>query len=249
MRSFLILLLILSVLGDIALPAQRTHRAPKAHSARHSGALADRMTQSTTDLLQATENYRASLEKLLPFHEQALQRANEDVEKRKQLFAMGAISRQNLEESERRTASAQEELEKTHRQLAEADNLMAEARAAEKWLKAAPGTYDATSVFIRYNGPTAWTLSGAVKIKSFFLSRFGHALPISAFGQTSVHDRLGFDHRHAMDVALHPDSAEGRALLDYLRNAGISFIAFRSEVPGSATGAHIHIGRPSSRLS
>ena len=48
-----------------------------------------------------------------------------------------------------------------------------------------------------------------------------------------------------MDVALHPDSNEGRSLLSYLRQGGIPFIAFRSAVPGAATGAHIHIGSPS----
>jgi hypothetical protein len=48
-----------------------------------------------------------------------------------------------------------------------------------------------------------------------------------------------------MDVAVHPDSAEGHWLLSYLRRAGIPFIAFRSAVAGAATGAHIHIGQPS----
>jgi hypothetical protein len=51
-----------------------------------------------------------------------------------------------------------------------------------------------------------------------------------------------------MDVAVHPDSAEGRALIAYLRGNGIPFIAFRSAVPGSATGAHVHIGYPSHKF-
>jgi hypothetical protein len=58
---------------------------------------------------------------------------------------------------------------------------------------------------------------------------------------------LRFDHRDAIDVALHPDSLEGRTLLGYLRHAGIPFMAFRNAVPGAATGAHIHIGRASPR--
>jgi hypothetical protein len=74
-------------------------------------------------------------------------------------------------------------------------------------------------------------------------------MPISAFGQTAVHDQLGFDHRNAMDVAVSPDSAEGQALMGYLRSAGIPFIAFRYAVRGSATGAHIHVGYPSHRIS
>jgi len=50
-------------------------------------------------------------------------------------------------------------------------------------------------------------------------------------------------------VALHPDSAEGRALIGFLQARGIPFLAFRGAVPGVATGPHIHIGSPSHRLS
>jgi hypothetical protein len=84
-------------------------------------------------------------------------------------------------------------------------------------------------------------------IKSFFVSKFGRTLPVSAFGQTRLHSRLGFDHRNGVDVALSPDSAEGRALLGKLRSLGVPFIAFRKAIPGVATGAHIHVGRASPR--
>jgi hypothetical protein len=84
-------------------------------------------------------------------------------------------------------------------------------------------------------------------IKPFFLSKFGRSLPVSAFGQTRLHSRLGFDHRNSIDVALSPDSAAGRALIAKLRGFGVPFITFRRAVPGVATGAHIHIGRPSPR--
>lgn len=84
-------------------------------------------------------------------------------------------------------------------------------------------------------------------IKGFFVSKFGRTLPVSAFGQTRLHSRLGFDHRNSVDVALSPDSTEGRALLGKLRGFGVPFIAFRKAIPGIATGAHIHVGRPSPR--
>jgi hypothetical protein len=51
-----------------------------------------------------------------------------------------------------------------------------------------------------------------------------------------------------MDVAVHPDSIEGKALIAHLRTSGIPFIAFRGAVAGSSTGPHIHIGKPSGRL-
>jgi hypothetical protein len=84
-------------------------------------------------------------------------------------------------------------------------------------------------------------------IKSFFLSKFGNSLPISAFGQTALHNRLRFDHRNAIDIAVHPDSLQGKMLINQLRKFGVPFIAFRSAVRGSATGPHIHVGMPSHR--
>ncbi len=62
-------------------------------------------------------------------------------------------------------------------------------------------------------------------LQHFFLSRFGRALPSSAFGQTALHDRMGFDHRNTLDLAVHPDSLEGRAVMEHLRAQGIPFIA------------------------
>lgn len=93
-----------------------------------------------------------------------------------------------------------------------------------------------------------WSLEKAEKIKDFFVKKFGHDLPVSAMGQTETHDKLGFDHHDAMDVALNPDSREGRTLIGYLRQMKIPFIAFRRRVEGAATGPHIHIGNPSQRV-
>jgi hypothetical protein len=50
-----------------------------------------------------------------------------------------------------------------------------------------------------------------------------------------------------MDIPLHPDGVEGRGLLNFLQKNGIPYSAFRSAIPGTATGPHIHIGRPSHR--
>jgi hypothetical protein len=36
--------------------------------------------------------------------------------------------------------------------------------------------------------------------------------------------------------------------MDYLRKNGIPFIAAWGEIPGSTSGAHIHVGQPSPRL-
>ena len=98
-------------------------------------------------------------------------------------------------------------------------------------------------------GNGKWKLADAQKIQDFFLARFKKPLPISAFGQSDLHTRWGWDHRNGMDVGLHPDSAEGRALIEFLRKESIPFLAFRGPIPGVATGPHIHIGNRSPRVS
>ncbi len=98
-------------------------------------------------------------------------------------------------------------------------------------------------------GAGKWKLSDAGKIEEFFVGKFKKPLPLSAFGQSDLHTRWGWDHRNGMDVGLHPDSAEGRALIEFLRNESIPFLAFRGAVPGVATGPHIHIGNRSPRIS
>ena len=98
-------------------------------------------------------------------------------------------------------------------------------------------------------GTGKWKLSDAGKVEEFFVAKFKKPLPLSAFGQSDLHTRWGWDHRNGMDVGLHPDSSEGRALIDFLRTESIPFLAFRGAVPGVATGPHIHIGNRSPRIS
>ena len=197
---------------------------------------------SRSDVVRTAEEYKASLERLIPFQEAFIKRAAEMAEKREMLFAQGLISKVELEQSQAEQADAKAKLEETLTKISESANLIAEARLEEELGRAKPPDSD---VVIRYTGAEIWSLSKLVNIESFFATRFGHTLPVSAFGQTALHDRLGFMHGEAIDIALHPDSPQGQELMNYLRSAGISFIAFRTAVPGSATGAHIHIGKPS----
>jgi hypothetical protein len=91
----------------------------------------------------------------------------------------------------------------------------------------------------------------AKDIKSLTLAfekKFDKPLPVSARGETAVHRALGFDHTGRIDVALMPDSAEGKWLRAYLEAESIPYYAFRVAIPGKATGAHIHVGPGSTRL-
>lgn len=98
-------------------------------------------------------------------------------------------------------------------------------------------------------GSGSWRISDSARVERFFTERFGRSLPLGAFGQSYLHTRWGLDHRNGMDVSLHPDSMEGRALISFLRNEGIPFLAFRGPIPRVATGPHIHVGNPSPRFA
>jgi hypothetical protein len=99
----------------------------------------------------------------------------------------------------------------------------------------------------RYVGKGDFSVSDFAKVQSAFLSRFAKALPVSANGETAVHRSMGFDHRNRIDVAVTPDGPEGIWLRHYLTANRIPYFAFRSAVSHQATGAHIHMGPPSTR--
>ena len=213
----------------------------------------DRPAAEGDEVIATLADYRAKLEALVPIYEQELARAIEKREQWRELLGRGIISRKEFETTDTAVAATQQKLEDTRRAIAEADHAMVEATTARAVAALAPlgrGGYEQTATLIRYNGPTAWSLkTGAAKIEQFFTTRFGRPLPVSAYGQTALHDRMGLDHRDALDVAVHPDSPEGRALMEYLREAGIPFIAAWGVVPGATSGAHIHVGQPSPRIA
>lgn len=210
---------------------------------------ANSVAKSTANLVSAANQYKASVKDLLPTYESAVKTAAEKLETWKELYAKGLISRRDLETCEQEVKDAQARLEQARKQLTESDQLIARAKAEEKIsVPARAGGYKAATAVMRSGGSGGWTLANAAAVQSFFAGKFGRPLPVSAYGQSATHNRMGLDHRNAMDVALHPDSAEGQALIAYLRANGIPFIAFRSAVPGAATGPHIHIGHPSRGL-
>lgn len=247
-----ILLLVLALLLVNADAYAQKKRKPAGKSvAQTIKALKD----SKADLVNATKELKSSLEKELPFLEEDVKRSTEELEKVKQLLPLGIVSARDVKGKEETLANAKLRLELKRKDIAsqetQIDNILAEAKALDQVNRMPAlrmGGYQATSALIRYNGPAHWVLSDASKVQSFFVAQFHRALPVSAFGQTATHNHLGFDHSNSMDVAVHPDSAEGQSLMAYLRGAGIPFIAFRQAVPGSATGAHIHVGYPSHRI-
>jgi hypothetical protein len=216
---------------------------------------ANALANSRNDLISAAEKHKTTAQELLLLQGTELNKAQEKHEQLRQLVADGLVARLELEESERSLNALKTRLETTRQQIADSDKIVAEVHAVEELAKsqALLGTSTKTRSLIsptiyRYNGSTGWALGNLGMVQAFFSSTFGRLLPTSTVGQSATHNRLGWDHRHAVDVALHPDSAEGRALIGFLQSKGIPFLAFRGAIPGVSTGPHIHIGSPSHRL-
>ena len=214
----------------------------------------DELSKLRDEFVKATNDYQSLLKKQLPGLERNVVRTQDQVNKLSQLFAEGLISKKELDASEKTLGQAKDKVTEINREIANADSriadtlLEAEAEKALAKIKPIPrGGMVSTAAMIRFNGGSAWVLSDAWKVQRFFLEAFKKPLPIAVFGQGDIHDRWRLDHRNAMDVSLHPDGPEGQALLNFLRTNGIPFLAFRQAIPGTATGPHIHIGRPSRR--
>jgi hypothetical protein len=232
-------------------------RTQKGKSARGKGTPAkpaNELARLREEYIKATNEYQALLKKQLPGRERNVERAQDQLTKMNQLFAEGLISKQELEASERALNEAKNEVSEINLAIANADSRIAdtllEAEAEKTLARTKPiprGGMVSTVAMIRYNGAANWGLSDAFKVQRFFQDTFKRPLPVAVFGQGAIHDRWRLDHHNAMDVSLYPDSPEGQALLGYLRANGIPFLAFRQAIPGTATGPHIHIGRPSHR--
>lgn len=252
-RTPLLILVILLVLPPawIGSALGQSGNTRQTSKVSRGGAADAELARLRADVIQKMRDSRAGAEKLIALREKEVAKLTEEYGKRRQFYHQGLISKAELEQSERSLAEALARLQHDKRWLGEQDIAITEAlmRGEESQSPSlAVDGYSETGSLIRFNGNGAWTIAEAPKIQNFFFQTFGRALPISAYGQTVIHDRLQFDHRNAVDVALHPDSQEGRSLIFHLRQSRIPFIAFRNAVSGSSTGAHIHIGRPSPSL-
>lgn len=213
-------------------------------------AAADGEADALAELELRTREYQDTLGRLLALEEDAVARAAAGAERYRALHAQGLVARSEIESAELAVTQARARLDGTRRQLEDSQRVVAEAQALARLAalpKVPPGGERSTPEVLEYRGASAWTLAQVERLERFFAARFGRMLPVSALGQTPLHDRLGFDHRNAVDIAVHPDTVEGRALLGHLRAQGIPFLAFRGPLAGASTGAHVHVGAASPR--
>ncbi len=254
----LMLALLLSTSGAFA--AQRKSAASKAKKTPPAKAKTtqpkpiDELAKLRDEYIKATNEYQVLLTKQLPGLERNVAKEQDKVANLSQLFNDGLVSKRELEAAQLALGQAKDKVTAIQHEVANADSRIAdtllEAEAEKTLAKLKPiprGGLVSTAAMIRYNGGSGWVLADAWKLQRFFFDTFKKPLPVAVFGQGSIHDRWRLDHRNSMDVSLHPDGPEGQGLLNFLRTNGIPFLAFRQAIPGTATGPHIHIGRPSHR--
>lgn len=195
--------------------------------------IADFTTEQADEMLRAAQ--------------QRVDRENAAVEDRRKLLDSGVIARSEFD-------SLCDELEARKRVLSLAQNrvkLLADLKQmaeTEKQLERAGQAGSLKDAMIRYDGNGSFSITDLTTISSQFTKHFGRPLPVSAMGQTLVHQAMGLDHRNRVDVALNPETPEGLWLRHLLERLHIPYLAFRTAVAGAATAPHIHIGTGSSRL-
>ena len=190
---------------------------------------------------QAAEVVRAT--------ERRVDRRKKAAVKQEQFLAQGIISQSEykiaLDDLERATreydwAAAREKLVAEVATFAAAE--LALMKQMEEGAAMPPGAR-----MERFVGKGNFTTADYSKVATAFSLRFSHSLPISANGETAVHRSMGFDHSNRIDVAVTPDSIEGQWLRRFLTSNRIPFFAFSGAIAHQATGAHIHMGPPSTR--
>jgi len=238
------------VVALLILAAALVAATARAHGQARAGRSDKSLSELAQDVVRAMADYQKALERSLPAYEATLAEAARALEECRELYRAGQLDAADVQEAERAWLVASKELADHREAIAEAASILFTASVHERLSQLTPlakNRYEDAHGFVRFNGQAPWSPRNLPTITTAFQNQFGRDLPVSAQGQTALHTRLGLDHRKAVDVAIHPDSTEGRWLIEYLRAAGIPFLGVRDTVPGSSTGPHIHIGSPSMR--
>jgi soluble lytic murein transglycosylase-like protein len=130
-RSLFVSLVLLASLA--AASAQTKATKPAAAQSKQAApqtkqsAPADDLQKFRQEFIKAAEDYRASLQELATSYERDLQKAKEQQETLKGLYADGLISRVEFEGSGKSVAEAQAKLDDVHKQIAQSDETIAAA--------------------------------------------------------------------------------------------------------------------------
>ena len=229
-----------------ALPAIRLRKAQEDLQDALDGSILKKSLYSTDLLPEQAEQMILVAQRMVFRRQRALMDMQE-------LVTAGVISRSEAEASGVNLERANQELQWAQtranlvQQVAESVRLQKAIASMETQAESHPEW--AGKVYTKYDGSGIFTPSNLKMLEVDYLTRFAKPLPISADGETALHRSLGFDHRGRVDVAVTPDQPEGLWLMRYLESKRIPYFAFRAAVPHQATGAHIHVGPGSTKLT
>jgi hypothetical protein len=225
---------------------------PRARLEDAQNKLADAQDEQSIRLALGMKDFSVEdADAMVALTERRIERRRRALEQGQKLLSMGIIARSEIGDAEDALAAAEREhgwalnRARLTREIVE----LAKTEQEMMRLSQAGTLHSGLGTVERFVGSNKFDLSQFAAIDKAFQSRFAHALPVSAMGESAVHRSLGFDHRNRVDIALVPDQAEGQWLRQYLTAHNIPFFAFRNAVEGQATGAHIHIGPPSDRYA
>ncbi len=203
--------------------------------------------------LYASELLPEQADQLIRVAERMVLRRQLAVLRMQELIRAGIVSRAEAATSDADMARAETELAQARErallitQIAENVKVENSMASLESQMESHPEWNG--KVYTRYDGNGIFTASERRQLELDFRAKFSRSLPISADGATATHRSQGFDHRGRVDVPLRPEQQEGAWLMKYLEQHRIPYFAFRSAVPHMATGAHIHVGPGSPKLS
>jgi multidrug efflux pump subunit AcrA (membrane-fusion protein) len=227
--------------------------APRAALDRAQAAIEDRRDEA---ILRRTLYGEITLEnideqqtsEMIEAAERRLARRQQRAAELRHMAAEGLLARSALEDAEQELLEHETTLSLARSRAALLAGISAMARLEIETARIEETQPELLPVRERFDGTGSFTRDHLRKVVLAFEKEFGKALPVSAHGDTPFHRAMGFDHSGRVDVALTPDQPEGVWLRSFLESEKIPYYAFRSFVPGAATGAHIHIGPPSLRL-
>ncbi len=224
---------------------QLTQAEERLADAQDEGILADTLYGSTS-IEKLTE---AQADAMMKAAQRRVDRENSLVQERRIFLDKGVISQSEFDALTAEADQRRQVLVLAQNRLKLLADIRKMAETEKRAGQASAGTPGSLKdSMIRYDGNGAFSLSDVPTISSQFERRFHRPLPVSALGQTLLHQSLGLDHRNRVDVALSPDSSEGLWLRALLEKLHIPYLAFHSAVAGAATAPHIHIGLESTRL-
>jgi hypothetical protein len=115
-KTILVILILALLTSAQSKPQKRATESPE-------------LTALRNEFIQATKEYKVSLEKLLASYQKSVATAQGELEYTRSLYASGLISIKSVEAGERAVAAEQDKVKEVQRRMASADDQIAETLA------------------------------------------------------------------------------------------------------------------------